>query len=156
MLCRRQLRGEVQGALLVTVRMLLSPEDSQELRPIVLNVKRASDLRVASQTQGKHLRRVVIPRLTVMYRHRPLSTLHRHAPKHTASVVVTLQDFLTMTAEVFLILALECVACRAQSSRENLCVPAGAMHHDLLRLLQSSDSQSLQMHLRIFLNAYFV
>jgi hypothetical protein len=27
---RRQLRGEVQGTLLVTVRMLLSPEDSQD------------------------------------------------------------------------------------------------------------------------------
>jgi hypothetical protein len=39
-----------------------------------------------------------------------------------------------MATEIFLILALQRIARRAQALCENPGVPTGAMHHDLLRL----------------------
>ncbi len=66
---RRQLRGEVQGMLLVTARMLLSPEDSQELRPVILHVERAGHFRMARQAERQHLRGVTVPRFPMMHGH---------------------------------------------------------------------------------------
>ena len=115
--------------------MLFSPEHSQELWPVVLHVERASNLSVTGQAQGKHFRWIAVARLPVMYCHRPLSTLYRYTSSNAASVVVPLQHFLTMPAEILLILALQRVASRTQALSENLRVPAGAMHHDLSGLL---------------------
>jgi hypothetical protein len=41
--------------LLMSIRVLLSPEDSQKLRPVILYVERARNLCVARQTESQHL-----------------------------------------------------------------------------------------------------
>jgi hypothetical protein len=52
-------------------------------------------------------------------RDRSLSTLQRCAARHAAMVFVPLQNFLTMTAVIFLVLALQRLARRAQLFRKN-------------------------------------
>ena len=130
----RRLRCKIKSALLVPFGMLLSPENSQKLRPIILYVKSPRHLCVAGEAQRQHPRRIAVPRFPVMYRHRALPPLQSCAPRHPTTVVVSPQHLLTMTTKVFLVLALQRIARRAHPLCENLGVPTGAMHHDLLCL----------------------
>jgi hypothetical protein len=98
----------------------------------MLQVKGARHLSVARKAQRKHLQRVVVPGLPMVNRYRSLPSLQSRASRNSATVVIPLQHFLSMTAIVGFVLTLERVAGRAQSFSQHLRAAAGTMHHDLL------------------------
>ena len=106
------MNGEVQPGLLMTLWVLLTPKDAKELRPVILYVKGPSDFRMTGQAERQHLRWIAITRFPMVDSNRALSTVHCRASRHTASVIVAFQHFLTMTTEVFFILTLERVTGR--------------------------------------------
>ncbi len=53
---------------------------------------------------------------------------------HATTVSVALQNLLTQAAEIFIVLALQCVAGRAKAMSKYLFVPASAVHRSLYRL----------------------
>ncbi len=91
-------------------RVLLALQHTQELGPVVLHEQSPGYFRVTRQTEGEHLQRIAISRFPVMDRHRALAALDGRASRHATTVVITLQHFLTVTAEVGLILPLQRVA----------------------------------------------
>lgn len=135
--------GEVQTGLLVTVWVLLSPEHTKELGPVILHIEGARHFGVAGQAKSQHLCRVAVSRLPMMYGNGSLSPLHRHAARHPTTIVVALQNFFAMTTKILLILPLERVAGRAQPFGKDFGVPAGTVHHNLKRLMHFRDQHHI-------------
>ena len=104
------LRTEVQRNLLMPFRMLLSPQHAQKLRPVVLHEQRPRDLCVTWKTEREHLCWIAVARFPVMNRYRALAALDGGAAGYATTIVITLQNFLTVTAEVGFILPLQRVA----------------------------------------------
>ena len=97
---------------------------------------------MAHQAERQQFAGLLFARFTLMHRDRPLSTFRRGASKYPATVAVALQHFLTMAAEVVLVLTLEGVASRTQSFRKDFRVPARTVQN----LLTASFNSLLPRH----------
>ena len=84
----------------------------------------------------------------MMHRNRTLPPFERLTFRHAATVAITRQHRLPMTAEVVRILSLQCVAGRTEAQSKKLLVPAGAaqrplykachlLHHTSRRIVQN-------------------
>ena len=74
----------------MSFRVLLAPEHTQELRPVVLHIERSRYPRMTSQTERQHLCRITVPRLSMMDSDRPLATLQRSASRNATAIIVAL------------------------------------------------------------------
>ncbi len=106
----RHRRREVQCGLLVTFRVLLSPEHPEEVWPVILDIESPRHLGMTGQTKRNHRRGVIVPRLAMVNRDRPLASLQCRTAEHATSVTIALQNFFAMTTKVGFILALKRVA----------------------------------------------
>jgi hypothetical protein len=77
----------------------------------------------------------------MMHHDGALPTSRRSAD--AAAIAIALQNSFTEPAEILLILPLERVARRAEAMREDLLIPAPAVHRSLNPLLQNNSLQNI-------------
>ena len=117
---------------LLDVAQLLMPQLKEERGHLRKNNSRAPNLGMAGWAKRDHEVKERLSGNAMMDHDGPLATPGRSA--HTTTVSVALQDLLTQAAEIFIVLALQCVAGRAKAMSEYLFVPASAVHSPLHRL----------------------
>ena len=141
--CRR-LRSEIEGWLLMAVRVLLPPQFKQQRRHHGSSHVGPVHLGMAPRAERDHQPEDRPARYPVVDRDRALPSPGSSAD--TAAVAVPRQDRLTQAPEVCLILPAKRVADRAQTPRQDAGASAGAMEGTLGRFLHFVIS-SLQLSL---------
>ena len=94
LLCEHQMR------LLVSGGVLLSPQETQERWPVILDELCPCDLCMASGAKRQHESRAVVAGQPVMHCNRALPPLHGRATRHNAAILVASQHCFSVAAEV--------------------------------------------------------
>ncbi len=119
------------------LRVLLSPQFEQERRHLRKHSLGVAHLGVTAGTERDHQVQKGPSGCAVMHDDGSFAPSGRSAD--TATVAVALEHSLTEAAEVCLIPPLERVAGRAEAAREDLPVPAAAIHRSLDTLLHNAS-----------------